>query len=64
LLYLSDVASVFQELHIDEKTQELKGKDDLIAEKEETIKAKTDSIASLQSEIASLQVSHGIPTTY
>lgn len=54
---LSYVASIFEESHVEEKTRELKGKDDLIAEKEKTIKEKTDSIASLQSEIASLQVS-------
>lgn len=43
------------ELHIKEKNEELKGKDDAISELEKKIKEKSDSISSLQSEIVSLQ---------
>ncbi|KAG6770897.1 hypothetical protein POTOM_026598 [Populus tomentosa] len=43
------------ESHIDEKTKELKGKDDMIALKEKIIQEKVDSIGSLQSELSSLQ---------
>lgn len=54
----------FEESHIDEKTQELKGKDDIVVEKEMIIKEKSDSIASLRGEMASLQARHFIPLTY
>ncbi|GAA0145586.1 hypothetical protein LIER_36147 [Lithospermum erythrorhizon] len=43
------------EQQIDEKTKELKAKDEFIAEKEKILKQKSDSIGSLQSEIAALQ---------
>ncbi|KAI3453946.1 hypothetical protein Pfo_010609 [Paulownia fortunei] len=43
------------EYHIEEKTQETKDKDVVIAAKEKIIKEKSDSIVSLESEIASLQ---------
>ncbi|KAH0901122.1 hypothetical protein HID58_040625 [Brassica napus] len=40
---------------IDEKTREVKGKDELVAEKEKLLKQKEDKIASLQTEVSSLQ---------
>ncbi|KAK9279699.1 hypothetical protein L1049_013379 [Liquidambar formosana] len=43
------------ESHIDEKTRELKSKDEIIAHYEKTIQEKLDSITSLQSEVTSLQ---------
>ncbi|XP_071918421.1 uncharacterized protein [Coffea arabica] len=43
------------ELHIKEKNEELKAKDDAISELEKKIKEKSNSISSLQSEIVSLQ---------
>ncbi|KAJ6745227.1 hypothetical protein OIU74_028003 [Salix koriyanagi] len=43
------------ESHIDEKTKELKGKDDMIALKDKIIQEKVDNIGSLQSELSSLQ---------
>lgn len=45
-----------EESHLDEKIQELKRKDEAIAQKEKTISSKLDSISLLESEIASLQV--------
>lgn len=47
---------MYQESHVDLKTQEAKSKDDKILEKEKIIKEKADTIASLHSEIASVQV--------
>ena len=44
------------ETQIDEKTREVKGKDELVAEKEKLLKQKEDKIASLQTEVSSLQV--------
>ncbi|CAN6919014.1 unnamed protein product [Brassica oleracea] len=43
------------ETQIDEKTREVKGKDELVAEKEKLLKQKEDKIASLQTEVSSLQ---------
>ncbi|GAV63664.1 hypothetical protein CFOL_v3_07182 [Cephalotus follicularis] len=43
------------ELHVEEKTQELKSKDKLIAEKEIIIQDKSNAISSLQSELSSIQ---------
>ncbi|GFP81594.1 hypothetical protein PHJA_000302700 [Phtheirospermum japonicum] len=43
------------ESHIEEKTREIKDKDEVIAAKEKMIKEKTDSIVLLESEISSLQ---------
>ncbi|KAG5244545.1 DNA repair ATPase-related family protein [Salix suchowensis] len=43
------------ESHVDEKTKELKGKDDMIALKDKIIQEKVDNIGSLQSELSSLQ---------
>lgn len=45
-----------EETQIDEKTREVKGKDELVAEKEKLLKQKEDKIASLQTEVSSLQV--------
>lgn len=45
------------ENHIEEKTQEIKDKDALIAAKEKIIKENSQSIALLETEIASLRVS-------
>ncbi|KAK7845332.1 hypothetical protein CFP56_009679 [Quercus suber] len=43
------------ESHVDEKSKELKSKEEIIAAKEKVIQEKLDSIASLQSEVPSLQ---------
>ncbi|XAR69623.1 hypothetical protein NMG60_11001285 [Bertholletia excelsa] len=43
------------ETQFEEKTREVKSKDDIIAEKEKNIQAMADSVASLENEIASLQ---------
>ncbi|PSS11284.1 hypothetical protein CEY00_Acc15483 [Actinidia chinensis var. chinensis] len=43
------------ESNVDEKTRELKNKDDILATKEKIIRETADIIASLKSEIASLQ---------
>lgn len=48
--------SCCEESQVDEKAREVKGKDDLVAEKEKLLKAKEDKIASLQTEVSSLQV--------
>lgn len=53
-----------EESHIDEKTKELKGKDDMIALKEKIIQEKVDSIGSLQSELSSLQVWNVVDPSY
>lgn len=59
---MCDVGFVFaasggdKESNIDEKTRELKSKDDIIVQKDKTIQDKSDSIASLQNEISSLLV--------
>lgn len=45
-----------EESQIDEKTREVKGKDELVAEKEKLLKEREDKIASLQTEVSSLQV--------
>lgn len=45
-----------EETQIDEKTREVKSKDELVAEKEKLLKQKEDKIASLQTEVSSLQV--------
>lgn len=41
---------------MEEKAQELTGKDELIAEKEKLLQDKLDKVASLQDEISILQV--------
>lgn len=45
-----------EESQIDEKSREVKGKDELVAEKEKLLKEKEDKISSLQTEVSSLQV--------
>lgn len=45
-----------EESHIDEKTQELKSKDEVVAQKDKAIRDKSDRIASLQKELSALQV--------
>lgn len=50
--------SVIVESHFDEKSKELKSKEEIIATKEKVIQEKLDSIALLESEVASLQVRH------
>lgn len=46
----------FEESQIDEKTLEVQGKDEVVAEKEKLLKEKEDKISSLQTEVSSLQV--------
>lgn len=46
----------YEESHVDEKTRELKSKEETITQKEKVIKEKSDSVASLQKELSSLQV--------
>lgn len=53
-----------EESHIDEKTKELKGKDDMIALKDKIIQEKVDNIGSLQSELSSLQVWNVVDPLY
>lgn len=60
-LLISHTFLVPEEARFEEKTQEVKDKDEVIAAKEKTIKEKSDSIVSLLSEITSLQVRHQIP---
>ena len=50
--------SVIVESHVDEKSKELKSKEEIIVAKEKVIQEKLDSIVLLQSEVASLQVRH------
>ena len=58
LAQLDNLSFTSAELHIKEKTEELKAKDDAISELEKKIKEKSNSISSLQSEIVSLQVNN------
>ena len=54
VLYLCTI----EETHIDERSKELKSKDEIIAQKEKIVQEKSNSITQLQNEIVSLQVSH------
>ena len=59
LVILADNSiSVIVESHVDEKSKELKSKEEIIVAKEKVIQEKLDSIVLLQSEVASLQVRH------
>ncbi|KAL0312269.1 UNVERIFIED_CONTAM: hypothetical protein Sradi_5626200 [Sesamum radiatum] len=55
MTFFSYIVLAYEESHIEEKTREIKDKDEVIAAKEKIIKEKTDSIVSLENEIASLQ---------
>lgn len=58
LVYFSIYMLLYNtENHIEEKTQEIKAKDALIAAKEKTIKENSQNIAYLESELVSLRVS-------
>ncbi|KAL0739275.1 hypothetical protein Bca4012_015485 [Brassica carinata] len=46
---------IFGPSQIDEKAREVKGRDELVAEKEKLLREKEDKIASLQTEVSSLQ---------
>ncbi|RVW17371.1 hypothetical protein CK203_069128 [Vitis vinifera] len=51
VLYLCTI----EETHIDERSKELKSKDEIIAQKEKIVQEKSNSITQLQNEIVSLQ---------
>lgn len=58
LLGVSFYLCTVEESHIDERSKELKSKDEIMSQKEKIIQEKSNSVAQLQNEIVSLQVSH------
>jgi len=47
---------VGEESQIDDKTKELKGREELVTEKEKLLQERQDKVASLETEVSSLRV--------